>query len=196
MISSFKNLLIKKLYKGIVCYGRCRKHISNKANIEVGKRLYFNCYPYSRNQKADYGFITIGNKAKLIVQDKASFRYGCKLFIFDQAELRIGSNCFVNSNTSIYVRDSLIIGDNCIISQNVVIRDSDVHEIVGKLNHAPIIIGNRVWIGTNAIILKGVEIGDGAVIAAGAVVTKSVPAHCLVGGNPAKIIKENITWEK
>lgn len=56
-------------------------------------------------------------------------------------------------------------------------------------------IGDHVWIGARAVVLKGVTIGDGAVIAAGAVVTHDVPAHTLVGGVPAKIIKQNIVWE-
>ena len=60
---------------------------------------------------------------------------------------------------------------------------------------APIHIGNHVWVGVRAIILKGVTIGDGAIIAAGSVVTRDVPANTLVGGVPAKIIKDNISWE-
>lgn len=68
------------------------------------------------------------------------------------------------------------------------------HSINGKNPVAPISIGNHVWIGTNAIILKGVDIGDGAVVAAGAVVTRSVPPRCIVAGNPAKIVKENVEW--
>lgn len=59
----------------------------------------------------------------------------------------------------------------------------------------PIKIGNHVWIGINATILKGVTIGDGAIIAAGAVVNKDVEENSLVGGVPAKILKKNIFWE-
>ena len=59
----------------------------------------------------------------------------------------------------------------------------------------PIKIGNHVWIGINATILKGVTIGDGAIIAAGAVVNKDVEENSLVGGVPAKVIKKNIFWE-
>jgi acetyltransferase-like isoleucine patch superfamily enzyme len=59
----------------------------------------------------------------------------------------------------------------------------------------PIHIGNHVWIGMNVTILKGVQIGDGAIIAAGAVVTRNIPARCLAGGVPARVLKENITWE-
>ena len=77
------------------------------------------------------------------------------------------------------------------------IRDSDNHTIVrdGYTPTAPIKIGNHVWIGVNCTILKGVTIGDGAIIAAGSVVTKDVPAHSLVGGVPAKVIRTDVEWK-
>jgi acetyltransferase-like isoleucine patch superfamily enzyme len=59
----------------------------------------------------------------------------------------------------------------------------------------PVHIGNHVWIGMNVMILKGVTIGDGAIIAAGSVVNRDVPERCLAGGVPAKVIKENVQWE-
>ena len=78
------------------------------------------------------------------------------------------------------------------------IRDSDTHTILNS-NHIktqPVYIGKNVWIGLGSIILKGVTIGDGAIIAAGSVVTKDVPSNCLVGGNPAKVIKDYIEWKE
>lgn len=104
---------------------------------------------------------------------------------------------YINYNSKINCYNKIIIGDDVKISENVTIRDSDNHEIQysGYEISKPIIIGNHVWIGLNATILKGVNIGDGAIIAAGAVVTKDVPARTLVGGIPATIIKENIEWK-
>ena len=76
----------------------------------------------------------------------------------------------------------------------MIIRDNDAHQINDSCQKQHIIIGNHVWIGMRAIILKGVTVGDGAVIAAGAVVTHDVPANTLVGGVPARVIRENIEW--
>ena len=71
-----------------------------------------------------------------------------------------------------------------------------IEELVnGKDDSAAIAIGNHVWIGCKSTILKGVTIGDGSVIAAGSLVNRNVPAHVLVGGVPAKILKENVDWK-
>ena len=59
---------------------------------------------------------------------------------------------------------------------------------------APIVIGDHVWIGMNVIVLKGVTIGEGSIVAAGSVVNKDVPPHCLVAGVPAKVVKTDVTW--
>lgn len=64
-----------------------------------------------------------------------------------------------------------------------------------RVPEQPVEIGNNVWIGVGATILKGVTIGDGAIIAAGSVVTKDIPARCLAAGVPAKVIKTDVEWE-
>lgn len=94
----------------------------------------------------------------------------------------------------------LVIGDNYAIARGVIMQYTDFHPTfdekgVRKPHTKPIIIGNHVWICSNAIVLKGVTIGDGAIIAAGAVVTKNVPEKCLVGGNPAKVVKISVDWQ-
>lgn len=82
--------------------------------------------------------------------------------------------------------------------RKIIIRDSHDHVIIreGYVKSAPIVIGNNVWIGMGSMILSGVHIGDGSVIAAGSIVNKDVPEHSLVGGNPARIIRRNIVWKK
>lgn len=125
-----------------------------------------------------------------------SFRFFTGFFISVNkgAKLRIGSG-YANTNVKIDCFREINIGEKVAISHNVIIRDSDSHKITGQKDISlPINIGNQVWIGMNSIILKGVNIGDGAVIGAGSVVTHDVPAHSLVGGVPAKVIRHGIEW--
>lgn len=87
-------------------------------------------------------------------------------------------------------------------SDEISIRNGDSHPISEKdsgkrINYSKdIFIGNHVWIGARAIILKGVAIGDNSVVGIGTIVTKDVPASSIVGGVPSSILKSNITWER
>lgn len=102
---------------------------------------------------------------------------------------------FINENVQIICGETIEIGHECAIGRDVIIRSYDGHKILGNNVSASIYIGNHVWIGQRAMILKGVTIGDGAIIAAGAIVTKNVPPYSIAAGIPAKIIKTNIKWE-
>ena len=137
----------------------------------------------------------IGKQALLKVSNGFRIRAGAYISIADKAVLELGSGS-INRNCNIACFNHIIIGDDVTISENVVIRDSDNHEIIRNefTMDAPIVIGNHVWIGINATILKGVHIGSGSVIAAGSIVTKDVPERSLVGGVPAKILKTDIKW--
>ncbi len=142
--------------------------------------------------------LDMAENAALIV--KKSFRVysGARIYVNKNAQLVLGSG-YINNNFNISCFERIEIGERVVISENVVIRDSDDHEIVGgggkKPISMPIKIGNHVWIGMNVTILKGVTIGDGAIVAAGAVVTRDVPANALVAGVPARVVKENIQWK-
>jgi maltose O-acetyltransferase len=112
--------------------------------------------------------------------------------------LEIGDNSGVGIASRIY--GHVCIGDNVLMGPEVIILTSG-HEYAnrnmlirdqGRLPEKPVIIGNDVWIGARAIILPGVKVADGAVIGAGAVVTKDVPAYTVVGGVPARIIKQRV----
>lgn len=104
---------------------------------------------------------------------------------------------FINENVQITCGSTIEIGKGCAIGRDVIIRSYDGHTILepGYKIAEPIIIRDHVWIGQGAQILKGVTIGEGAIIAAGAVVTKDVSPHTIVGGVPAKVLKENVNWK-
>ncbi len=106
--------------------------------------------------------------------------------------MTIGKDVFINSGCHFQDQGGITIGDSTLIGHNVVLAtiNHDLDPINDRKNHnAPINIGAHVWIGSNATVLAGVSIGDWAVVAAGAVVTQSVPPYTVVGGVPAKILK-------
>lgn len=105
-------------------------------------------------------------------------------------KLKIGHRTFIGKSVELALYDNIIIGNNVCINDNVKLL-SGSHDINDpKWNHkmAPIIINDYAWVATNAIILPGVEIGKGAVVGAGAVVSINVPDYGVVVGNPAKIL--------
>lgn len=113
----------------------------------------------------------------------------------DTASIEVGSFTFIGRGVEIESSGRVVIGRGCLIAPGVFITDHDhgmrldrpMFEQRGK--QADVMIGDDVWIGANAVVLCGVSIGDGAVVAAGAVVNKDVPARAIVGGVPARVLK-------
>ncbi|KNZ42329.1 DapH/DapD/GlmU-related protein [Acetobacterium bakii] len=106
--------------------------------------------------------------------------------------ITVGKNVFINAGCCFQDQGGIIIGDGVLIGHQVVLATLN-HGLDpnnrSSMHPASIVIGNNVWIGANATVLPGVTIGDGSVIAAGAVVNRDVPANVIVCGVPAKIIK-------
>ncbi len=99
----------------------------------------------------------------------------------------IGENCFIKALGTVRIGDFTQIGAGCIFTAG----DHEIGGLYADNNqYAPTVLGENVWIGSGAIILAGVTIGDHAIVAAGAVVTKDVAPRTIVGGVPAKVIKE------
>ena len=111
------------------------------------------------------------------------------------AKLLIGKNTYLSNNVSIIACESVEIGEDCLIGDGVIIYDSDFHDINPETRHSgrglcgAVKVGNNVFIGSRAVIQKGVSIGDNSVIANSSVVVSSIPENVVAGGNPAKIIK-------
>jgi maltose O-acetyltransferase len=106
--------------------------------------------------------------------------------------LTLGAGVYINQGASIVASDSITIGDRVRIGDYSAIHDSDYHPLAADLptRVAPIVIEDDVWIGRSAVVMPGVRIGRGSVVAAGAVVTRSVPPRSLAAGVPARVIRE------
>ena len=143
--------------------------ISGNGVLSLGKKwVGFRYFPSE---------LIIGERGRLIVEGNFLICTGLHVSVNNGATLAIGSG-FINNGVTIDCFDSITIGNRVAISKGVTIRDSDDHLINGKkIARGPIVIGDHVWVGLNVTILKGVRIGSGAVIAAGAVVTRDVPEN-------------------
>ena len=106
--------------------------------------------------------------------------------------IKIGKDVFVNSGCCFQDQGGVTLGDGCLVGHNVVFATLDHDKRPGRrgdMTAAPIVVGKDVWIGAHATVLKGVTIGDGAIVAAGAVVTRDVPPNTIAAGVPARVVK-------
>lgn len=115
--------------------------------------------------------------------------------LYDPQNITIGKNCYIGSRNTIYASGKVEIGDNCAFAEDIMIFTSNHNykssTMVPFDNHSiiqDVFIGNNVWIGTRVMVMAGCKVEDGAIIAAGSVISKSIPSCAIVAGNPAKII--------
>lgn len=142
------------------------------------------------------GDIVIGDG--VIISNRNTWIVGLK--VYPDAKLEIGDRVTLGYMNLISVAKSVRIGNDCLFAGEVKILDNNSHSLdyqqrranaaLEPSDVAPVVIEDDVWIGTNCMVLKGVTIGRGAVIAAGAVVTKDVPPFTVAAGNPARVIKQ------
>jgi acetyltransferase-like isoleucine patch superfamily enzyme len=149
----------------------------NKRFSSLGKGFDFRGRPSVHGQ----GSITAG---------KNLFLNGdVELWAGEKAVIVLGDDVFINGGAILSSKIRIEVGDSTLIGHQTIIFDSDWHGLDGhEPKEAPVRIGRHVWIGTRSIILKGVTIGDNAVIGAGSVVTKDVTENTIVAGNPARQI--------
>ena len=171
---------------------------SSKIFAEKGARLNFGFFThiFSKRRKSK---LIMQEDSSFILTGKATIQSGAMVFVGKGKTLKIGRSAFT-SNSKILAHDDITIGDNCIFGWECQIFSGDGHPIYQGENivnkDVPVVIEDNVWVGSRALILKGVRVGKGSIVAAGAVVTKDVPQNCIVAGNPAKIVKENISWKE
>ena len=136
-----------------------------------------------------------------------SLLHGRINFFGNGGEVQIGDDSMIGDNSILWSGCRIVIGNRCLVSHGVNIHDSDSHPLDARqrarqitqpeseprgagILSEPVTLGDDVWIGFQAILLKGVSIGQGSVVGAGSVVTRSVPAFSLAAGNPARVLRE------
>ncbi|MEX0882292.1 MAG: acyltransferase [Cyclobacteriaceae bacterium] len=195
--------------KSVALYGRPFQGGYEKFRVYIGFSLdLFNVFLRLLNgkiklRKCQVGkFVTV--RGNLRVEGSGNIRIGdhCRiwshmgvtqLYADRGASLIIGENSFINTATIISACHQIRIGKNCQIANQVIIMDGDFHGVDDRDTASKpqaIIIEDDVWLATRSMVLKGVKIGKGSTVAAGAVVTKDVPPYTLVGGVPAREIRK------
>lgn len=204
------NGLTRPLFRGLY-----RVHVGLRETWVWTKRFFWN-EPLFRSQCASVGAglrmeslpyiagrgrIVLGSGVRLSGQSSISFGRPSP----ELPELIIGDGTFLGHHCGLNIGKSIRIGRHCLLATGVLIYDLDGHPLDAVRRRAgeptpadaiaPVVIGDDVWIGFGALILKGVTIGDRAIVAAQSVVTKDVPADAVVAGNPARIVKDLPTPE-
>jgi acetyltransferase-like isoleucine patch superfamily enzyme len=139
-----------------------------------------------------------GRDATLRIGKRVSLRERVRLMFEGEGRgiIELGDDVFINARSEIRCEERISIGRGSILGFDVAVMDTDFHQLGGSERVAPVEIGEHAWLGARAMILKGVTIGDGAVVAAAAVVTHDVPPACLVAGSPARVIRDRVEWNR
>jgi carbonic anhydrase/acetyltransferase-like protein (isoleucine patch superfamily) len=136
----------------------------------------------------NYGYLSIGDDTRI-----SSHVVVVELCTAQGAELRIGNGVHINYGVSLGATKSIRIGDRVRLGPYTRVVDSDFHDVYDRAQPAvpkPVVIDDDAWLGMHVIVLPGVHIGKGAVVGSGSVVTKDVPDFAVVGGVPAKVLRE------
>lgn len=213
MLIMLKKCIMKRSFPFIFkSFRYLLRYISNKFNYIVSRIiLEGNGVEYKKIATNGIPFVSVAREGKCIIGDNFSMNNNlrgnpigrvqrCILFADNGAELIIGENVGISSAT-LLSKKKITIGNNVKIGGGVCIYDSDFHSLDPNIrrnrtmdalntNHAPVIIGNNVFIGAHSTILKGIAVGNNSIIGACSVVTKNIPENEIWAGNPAKFIKK------
>ena len=158
----------------------------------VGRGFHMEKLPYITGS----GRIVIGEGVRLSGKSGIGFNNRLK----EHPELIVGDGTFIGHNCGFAIAESVRIGSHCLLAGGVSVSDNDGHPLEADKRRRgepvegeqvkPVVICDDVWMGRSATVLKGVTIGEGAIVGANAVVTKDVPARTVVAGNPARVVKE------
>ena len=168
--------------------GKNTSIINTGGVIQVDEKTYFD----SKNGGQFFydSHIVLEKNSQLKLGNNVNFFSGAQIKCFENSEISVGNNTYFSGPVTIHSKESIFIGSRCSISWGVTIIDSDFHSIEDEhIKSTRVAIEDNVWIGCNVTILKGVNIHNGSVIAAGSIMTRSTTQKGIYAGNPAKLIK-------
>lgn len=150
----------------------------------------------------DRTIFQLSGGGKIILRGTAYIGRGSKICIGKNATLALGDNFRISGRSSIICNHSVSFGENCLLSWDILMMDTDFHRIFNEFGEeinkpSEIFIGNHVWIGCRATVMKGVSVADGAIIAANSIISKSLSQEKAIYGGFGKninILRENIKW--
>lgn len=203
------SFVICKSRKHIELAGESRLHIHPSTNLIMRKskilvengtlrvgipRFYKGEYDAAKDNCRFYLY-----KSVIHTIGDVTFFPGCRIVAVN-GTLVVRNGTMIHAPTYIFVARRVEIGERCLLARGITIMDSDWHKLaIGdekpKERIEEVIIKDHCWIGQNAMILKGITIGEGAIVGANSVVTRDVEPRTMVVGNPARVIKENVAWE-
>ncbi len=171
---------------------------AERITVVEGGALRIGLGSFGLSSRDDTSVVRVREGASMRCNGVVSLQRGVRVVV-DSGRLTIGHGTNVNGlGTKLLCAQEITIGEFCTLSWDVQVLDTDFHAITREGLERPrtagVRIGDRVWIGTRAVVLKGVTIGDGAVVAAGAVVTRDVPAGSIVAGVPAMAVGHADSW--
>jgi acetyltransferase-like isoleucine patch superfamily enzyme len=184
---------LRRALRGL-CYAWRRLHSETLLTVY---RLQFGGLRVGRNVTLGRGtYLNVASGGRLTIGDNVLIDGGVYLTA-DGGTLEIGADSYIGMGTVIVAAERVSIGCDALIAAYVTIRDQDhgvskpgVPYRAQPPQSAPVSIGQNVWLGTHAAVLKGVTIGEGCIVGANAVVTRDLPPNCVAVGVPAKMIRQ------
>ncbi|MGO9333420.1 MAG: acyltransferase [Acidimicrobiales bacterium] len=178
--------------------------VSRRTRIKIGRRskvtfgpgsfLFVGFLHYGPTPAA----IHIGRGATLSVEGTVLIRKASRVFVHDGAHLEMHPGSIIADCSTVTCFEHIVFGAGGGVAWYCNVLDTNGHVVVVNGDHkpltSPVVFGPHVLVGSYATILPGVTLGEGSVIAAGSVVTKDVPPHSLVGGNPARVLRQDVEW--
>lgn len=168
--------------------------IDSKIQIKGDQPSYFGVPTLGKISRTKSTSILEVQKNASLILSSVSIGRGSRISLKANALLEIGDQTYLSDDCFISTSESIRIGKSCAISWEVQFFDDDGHKLADRDQKQAISIGDHVWIGSRTTILRGTHLGSGCVVAAGSVVKGTFPDHSLIGGVPAKILRERVSW--